>query len=206
MAEVAAIVLAAGAASRYRAADPSVISKLLVEFDGMAIVRRVVEAALASRARPAIVVTGHARTAIEAALDGLGVQFAFNADHAAGLAASLKAGVALVPNHASGAVVLLGDMPLVTPDLVDLLIDAFDAAPQASAVVPVFGGVRGNPVLLSRRLFPAVVQLSGDYGARKLIAGHADVIELEVAQDMVSLDIDTPEALREFQSRPEPAA
>jgi molybdenum cofactor cytidylyltransferase len=194
--EVAAVVLAAGTASRYRAADPSAPSKLVAELDGKPLVRHVAEAALGSRGRPVIVVTGHAREAVAAGLAGLPVQMAFNPEFAAGLAGSLATGLAAVPPTASAAIVLLGDMPRVTPALVDRLIDAFERAPQASAVVPLLRGARGNPVVLSRRLFADVRSLSGDEGARRLLARDPDVLEVNVEDDAIALDIDTPQALR----------
>ncbi len=113
------------------------------------------EAALASRARPVVVVTGHAREAVEAALAGLPVLFVDNAEFATGVASSLKAGVAALPGEVAGALVLLGDMPAVEAATLDRLIDAFAARPLALAAAPVHAGRRGNPVLLSRALLPA---------------------------------------------------
>ena len=73
--------------------------------DGKPLVRHAVEAALASRARPVVVVTGYAREAVEAALTGLPVVFVDNADFASGLSSSLKIGVAALPNGVAGALV-----------------------------------------------------------------------------------------------------
>src|SRR5271170_914074 len=111
MTEIAAIVLAAGRSSRYIAAGGAEVSKLVAEYRGEPLVRGVARAALTSRARPVVVVTGHARAEVEAALADLPVSFAFNPDFASGLASSLKAGIAAVPTAAAAVVVLLGDMP-----------------------------------------------------------------------------------------------
>ncbi len=192
---IAAIVLAAGTASRYRAADPVIATKLVAELDGVPLVRHVAMAALGSSARPVLVVTGHAAEAVAVALDGLDVRLVPNPDFAGGLATSLKAGVAALPATVLGVLVLLGDMPGVGPALLDRLIAAFEAHPETEAVVPVHRGRRGNPVLLARALFGAVHGLDGDEGARRLLA-DARVCEIEIADPAVVIDIDEPAALR----------
>jgi molybdenum cofactor cytidylyltransferase len=189
---VAAILLAAGQSTRFRAGGGNNVSKLVAEFAGRPLVRHVAEAALASRARPVIVVTGHARDEVMAALVGLPVTEVPNPLYASGLASSLKAGIAVLPATARGALVLLGDMPLVGAALLDQLIDAF--AERSEAVVPLHEGRRGNPVLIGRVLFPTIAALTGDEGARKIIAS-AKVAEVGVAGDAVTVDIDTPAAL-----------
>jgi molybdenum cofactor cytidylyltransferase len=197
MPEIAAILLAAGSASRFRAAGGGDASKLVAALAGKPLVRHAAEAALASTARPVIVVTGHDRRAVEAALAGLALRFVDNPDYAQGLASSLKTGIAALPESADGALVLLGDMPAVTPALIDSLIAAFGAHPEALAAAPVSEGRRGNPVLLSRALFPAIARLEGDEGARKLLAsaGPGQVAEVEAPGTASTLDVDTPEAL-----------
>jgi len=199
MVEIAAILLAAGASSRFKAAGGGEASKLVAPLTGKPLVRHAAEAALASRARPIIVVTGHDRGAVEAALDGLSLSFAHNSAYAQGLASSLQTGVAALPASAGGALILLGDMPAVTPALIDRLISAFDERPDALAAAPTLDGRRGNPVLLSRALFPAIAALSGDEGARKLLdrAGPRQMIEMETAGAGSILDVDTPQALAE---------
>ena len=194
MADYAAIILAAGQAARYRAGGGMEATKLIADVNGAAMVRLVALAALASRARPVVVVTGHAQKAVEAALAGLGLAVTHNLQFATGMASSLKAGVAAMPSEARGVVVLLADMPQVQASIIDQLIAALEAHPDARAAVPVFGGKRGNPVALSGAMFPALAGLSGDQGARKLLAGGG-VIEVATEDASVTLDIDTPEAL-----------
>ena len=145
---IAAVVLAAGRSTRMGA-----INKLIAEIGGKPLVRIAAEQALASRARPVIVVTGHERERVEAALAGLPVRFVHNPDYADGLGTSLKAGIAAVPADADGAIVCLGDMPQVDAALIDKLIAAFDPERGALVVVPSIDGQRGNPVVWSRRFF-----------------------------------------------------
>ncbi len=197
MTRVGAIVLAAGQSSRFRAAGGPDPTKLVAKLDGKPIVRRVVEAALATKARPVVVVTGYARDSVEAAVADLDVGVAFNPEFASGLASSLNAGLAAMPRDVAGALVLLGDMPWIEPRLADALIDAFLAREGALAAVPLREGRRGNPVLLSRGLFEAATRLTGDEGARGLIGalGAHELVEVEAPDTGVTFDIDTLEDL-----------
>ena len=113
---IAGVVLAAGRSSRMGGPN-----KLLEQIAGRPLVRIVVDAVLASRARPVIVVTGHQRERVEAALAGLPVRFVHNPHFADGLGTSLKAGIAALPAGADGAIVCLGDMPQVDAALIDRL-------------------------------------------------------------------------------------
>ena len=197
MAEIGAIVLAAGRATRFRAGGGAEPSKLVASLGGEPLVRHAARAALASRARPVVAVTGHAREDIEAALAGLDVVFAHNPDYATGIASSLKTGIAALPESVAGALILLGDMPAIDAGLLDRLIEAFAARSGALAAAPVHAGRRGNPVLLSRALFPAIAGIEGDEGARRLLraADPALVVEIPADGEAVALDIDTPEDL-----------
>ncbi len=101
-----------------------------------------------------------------------------------------------MPADADGAIVCLGDMPQVTPKLIDRLIGAFDPARGALVVIPTIDGKRGNPVLWSRRFFNDLTALEGDVGARHLIGGYAEAVaEVPVEDAAVLIDVDTPEAL-----------
>jgi molybdenum cofactor cytidylyltransferase len=189
---VAALVLAAGRSTRMGGPN-----KLLAEIGGKPLVRFVAEQALASRAAPVIVVTGHERAKVEAALAGLRVRFVHNPDYAGGLSTSLKAGLAALPPEADGAIVCLGDMPQVTAALIDRMLEAFDPARGALVVVPTIEGKRGNPVVWSRRFFPDLMALEGDVGARHLIGTHGDAVAEVPVEDSAALtDVDTPDALQ----------
>ena len=189
--KVAAIVLAAGRSTRMGGPN-----KLLAELDGKKLVRIVTEQALASKASEVIVVTGHQAELVEQALSDLDVRFVRNPDFAGGLASSVKAGIAAVPDTVDGAVVCLGDMPMVSSGLLDRLIAAFAPDRGNLIVVPVSEGRRGNPVLWSRRFFAELMTLDGDVGARHLIAKHTEAVaEVPVDGDSAFLDIDTPQAL-----------
>jgi molybdenum cofactor cytidylyltransferase len=187
----AAIILAAGRSTRMGGPN-----KLLAEIAGRPLVRIAAEQALASRARPVIVVTGHQREKVEAALAGIKVERVHNPDFAAGLSTSVRAGLAAVPPDVDGAVVCLGDMPQVDAALIDNLIAAFDPERGALVVVPTIAGKRGNPVVWSRRFFADLSALEGDVGARHLIGRYPEaVVEVPVNDGAALVDVDTPEAL-----------
>ncbi len=191
---VAAVVLAAGQSSRMAPRH-----KLLVEdAAGRPMIARVVDGVLASRARPVLVVTGHRAAEVQAALAGRPVRFVSASDYADGLSASLRAGLAAVPASALAALVVLGDMPLVTGSTIDRLIEAFDPDEGRTIVVPAHDGQLGNPVLWDRRYFPAMMALTGDSGARKLLRQHADAVTELGVDATVLRDFDTPESLHDL--------
>jgi molybdenum cofactor cytidylyltransferase len=188
---IAGVVLAAGRSSRMGGPN-----KLLAEIGGKPLVRIVVDAVLGSRARPVVVVTGHQRDKVEAALAGLPVKFAHNPHFADGLGTSLKAGIAALPAEVDGAIVCLGDMPQVDSALIDRLIGAFDPDHGALVVLPTIDGKRGNPVVWSRRFFPDLMAVEGDVGARYLIGRYTEAVaEVPLTGTAALTDVDTPEAL-----------
>src|SRR4051794_31596315 len=195
---IAAVILAAGRSTRMGGPN-----KLLAEIGGKSLVRIVAEQALASKAAPVIVVTGHQAADIAKALRGLKVDFVYNPDFADGLASSVKAGIAAVPAKADGAIVCLGDMPLIDAHLIDRLIAAFAPDRGGLIAMPVSDGRRGNPVLWSRRFFKELMTLDGDIGARHLIAKHGEAVaEVPVEGHGAFLDIDTPQALEAARLAP----
>jgi len=188
---VTAVILAAGRSTRMGGPN-----KLLADLGGKPLVRIVTEQALASKAKSVIVVTGHQADLVEKALDGLDVKFVRNPDFALGLASSVKAGVSAIPGEADGAVICLGDMPMISAQLIDHLIEAFAPDRGNLIAIPVSDGRRGNPVLWSRRFFNELMTLDGDIGARHLIAKHGEAVaEVPVEGFGAFLDVDTPQAL-----------
>jgi molybdenum cofactor cytidylyltransferase len=187
---VAAVVLAAGMARRMGT------NKLLEDVGGRPMIARVVDAFLASKAGPVVVVVGHEAARVRDALAGKQVVFVENPAYEEGLGASLRAGIAAVASMrdpaVDGALVALGDMPFVRPALVDQLIGAFDPRGAFSVCVPVHERKRGHPVLWSSRHFAEMAKLEGDVGARVLLERHADaVLQVPVEDPGIHLDVDT---------------
>lgn len=170
-------------------------NKLMALFDGKPLVRRTAERVLASKAVGTVVVSGHQRDRVRAALAGLDLAFTDNPDFADGLSTSLKAGIAALPASAAGALIVLGDMPGVASADFDRLIEAFAGSGGKAVVRASHDGRRGNPVLLPRSLFAAVAHLEGDTGARHLVETEGvEVIDVEIGAG-ASVDVDTREAL-----------
>lgn len=201
IARIAAVVLAAGRSTRMAR------NKLLIDMGGKPLVAHAVDAALEAGLAPVLVVTGHQAEAVQAALAGRPVTFVHNARFEDGMASSLQAGIAALSDDIDAALVCLGDMPSVGPRHMAAIAAAYAPESQRSICVPFSQGQRGNPVLLGRRFFPEIAQLSGDSGARPLLAAHADQVwPVELADDAVLTDLDTPEALAEFIGQQGPQA
>ena len=202
MSKVAAIILAAGESQRFGTGAED--NKVLATLDGVPLIRHVAEAALASQARPIVVVTGNAGPKIQTALSDLDLQFIHNPDPGAGLSRSLALGLDHLTEDISGALILLADMPYVTASLIDQLVAAFEMAPaDPFAVVPVHAGRRGNPVLLGKVIFAPVKAIEGDRGARSLIdALEHGVIEGLLDDRSIEIDVDTQEMLDHLREKP----
>jgi molybdenum cofactor cytidylyltransferase len=189
---VAAVVLAAGMSTRMGS------NKLLAEIEGEPLVRRVVRSIEASRARPIVVVTGHDAGLIRHALADTETMIVHNPGYRDGLSASLRTGIRAVA-ECDGAIVLLGDMPRVSSALIDKMISAFDLKSGRVICVAAHNGRRGNPVLFDRQFFPELEALSGDIGARNVVAQHQQLVcQIEADDDGPLVDIDTPEELKHF--------
>jgi molybdenum cofactor cytidylyltransferase len=200
-AKIGALLLAAGQSRRMGGPN-----KLLAEVDGTPMVAQVARRLLASRARPIIAVLGNQAEEVDAALGKLPVERVRNPEFAGGLSTSLKRGIVALPPDLDGALVCLGDMPLISGRHIDRLIAAFNPLEGRAIIVPTRRGKRGNPVLWSKRFFPEMAELAGDVGAKHLIGEHAELVaEVEMDDDAILVDIDTPEALDALTQRSKPA-
>ncbi len=199
---IAALILAAGRSTRMGGEN-----KLLAEIDGQPMVARVAQRLLASRARPIVAVLGNEADAVDSALGKLPVERTRNPDFREGLSTSLKRGLAQLPPDVEGVIVCLGDMPQVRGHHLDRLIAAFNPVEGREICVPVRRGKRGNPVLFSKRFFAEMASLAGDVGAKHLIGEYAEfVAEVEMDDEGVLVDIDTPEALAALREKRSAAA
>ena len=198
---IGALLLAAGQSRRMGGPN-----KLLAELDGAPMVAHVARRLLASRARPIIAVLGNQADAVDAALGNLPVERVHNPEFAGGLSTSLKRGITALPSDLDGVIVCLGDMPLISGRHLDGLIAAFNPLEGRAIIVPTRRGKRGNPVLWSKRFFPEMGEIAGDVGAKHLIGEHAELVaEVEMGDDSVLVDIDTPDALDALRQKRKPA-
>jgi CTP:molybdopterin cytidylyltransferase MocA len=184
---VAGVLLAAGQGSRFGR------PKALVELGGRTLAQRGVDTLRAGGASPVLVVTG----AVPVPLDG--VLTVDNPDWATGMGSSLRAALRYFQQDpataAQAIVVALADQPLVGPEPVTRLIDAYRAG--ATVAVATYDGKPRNPVLLAREHWPEVYQLAtGDRGARAFLRARPDLVTpVECADVGRADDIDTAEDL-----------
>ena len=193
---IAGLVLAAGQSRRMGEQN-----KLLLDIQNRPMVQHIVSELNASQVCGIWVVTGHQAEQVEQALAASPVQFVHNPAYAEGLSASLKAGLAALPDDIDGVLVCLGDMPDIKQPLINQLIAAFDPLEGRAICVPTHQGKRGNPVLWSKRFIPEMMDLAGDSGAKHLLGEYSDsVCELETRDKAVLLDLDSPEALAAYRA------
>jgi molybdenum cofactor cytidylyltransferase len=186
-----AVVLAAGSGSRFGG------GKLLAPWRGGVLLDGALAAAFDAPVRSVTVVTGAEAVRIGAAARAFEprVRIVHAPDHAEGMGASLRTAVASLPADATGVFVFLGDMPRVPVSVLRPLAQALAAGSPAAA--PVFQGRRGNPVLIGRELFPELLRLTGDAGARSVLQSLGDRLALvDAPDDGVLFDVDQPSDLR----------
>lgn len=181
---IAGVVLAAGRATRFGG------TKVLAGLHGTPVVRHVVARLKEAGLSPLVVVAGAQRDEIAAALEGAGVEVVTNPNPDAGLSASLRVGVDALPDYVGAFVVALGDQPLIDPDVVRRLAEAWNQS-NAAAVVPEYRDGRGNPVLFDATLRRRLAALSGDAGARELLRQLGDRLGRISVEADAPRDVDT---------------
>ena len=181
---IAGVVLAAGASTRFGG------QKLLAPLDGTPVVRWSVEALLAADLAEVVVVLGRDAVEVRAAVVGLPVRCVVNPAYGEGMSTSLRAGIGALGSVVRAAVVALGDQPRVGPAVVRALCDAYRHTRQP-LVVPSYAGARGNPVLVDRSLFGELLAVTGDEGARGVIARDPARVHRVEFPFAMPLDVDT---------------
>jgi molybdenum cofactor cytidylyltransferase len=194
------LVLAAGASSRMRGLD-----KLVTEIDGQSLLRRVVDAALATCA-PVAVTLPVAAEARRRALGGLPVSLIDIPDAAMGMSRSIARGIQSLTGTAGpedGVMILPGDMPeLATPDLSNLIAE-FCTAPNAIIRGGTDDGQAGHPTIFPRALWPELCKVEGDEGGRSVLQRHHDRVRIvPLPGTMAVLDLDTPEDWAAYLGHP----
>ena len=182
-APVAGVVLAAGSSTRMGE------NKLLFRLDGETLVARAARIAARAGLDPVIVVLGHDAARVERELEGVACLRIRNADHASGQGSSFRAGIAAVPPSAPAAVVLLADMPHVTPAMIEALLERRRES-GAALVVSEYGGVHAPPTLYGRSLFPEIA--AGLGCGRDVVRGHRTEAEAVAFPAEHLADLDEP--------------
>ena len=204
---IAAIILAAGSSSRMGGGR----HKLLLPLADRPVLAHVLDAALASVARPIILVLGHQSETVRASIadylthpDLIVVE---NPNYLEGMSTSMRTGIQTLLARQSpgveemptsaGALILLGDQPLVTTEIINTLITAQQVTGKR-IVAPLYEGKRGNPTLFAASLFPELLDVSGDEGGRSVLTTHKDELAtVEVGSAVTNYDVDTWEAYQQ---------
>ncbi len=193
---VHALVLAAGRSTRMQDGF-----KLLEPVAGKPIISHVVDAALESDVDGVSVVVGHRSDDVATVLGKRAVLFINNPDYTEGLSTSLRVGLNSLSPSDTGAIVLLGDMPLIKSAVINRLLEVFLSTDGRSICVPVHRGKRGNPVVWPAHLFSEMAAITGDKGARALLRQHHEtVVEVECDDNSIFIDIDRREDLKSFSA------
>jgi len=191
---VAAIVLAGGAASRMG------LPKLLLSWKGETLIHRVSRIALEGGMAPVIVVTGAGADKVNAAIKDLSVTAVINPNWEKGQSTSVRVGIKALPKEVNAVIFLLGDQPFVSPLLIRELIKSYSLSHPA-ILAPFVGGKRGNPVLFDRSIFKVLTELKGDTGARSIFRQYPPTA-MPWDDERLLFDIDTPEDYQKLTDTP----
>ncbi|MGB1843240.1 MAG: nucleotidyltransferase family protein [Thalassobaculaceae bacterium] len=195
--DIHAVLLAAGRSERMGRNN-----KLLLNVDGIPLVRKSAINILNSNVTSITVVTGFDENKIVNALSGLNVNFVKNINFREGLSSSLKAGLANITPTPSAVIICLADMPKIQPEHINQLIENFNPLKGWEICIPTNNGKRGNPVLIGSRFFPYIFETSGDFGAKQIMKQHSDkIVEVEIGTSDIHFDIDTQDEYENFTTR-----
>ena len=195
--DIHAVLLAAGRSERMGRNN-----KLLLNVDGIPLVRKSAINILNSDVTSMTVVTGFDENKIVNALSGLNVNFVKNINFREGLSSSLKAGLANITPTPSAVIICLADMPKIQPEHINQLIENFDPLKGWEICIPTNNGKRGNPVIIGSRFFPYIFETSGDFGAKQVMKQHSDkIVEVEIGTSDIHFDIDTQDEYENFTTR-----
>jgi len=182
----AAIVLAAGLSLRMGR------PKLLLELEGRPIIRHAIERVISAGIRRVFVVAGPEHEALAGALEGLPVRFVVNPTPEAGQGSSVSVGVRSLPAGTTAVLIALGDQPGVPTEVIPALLEALKL-PGKSIAAPRYADGLGNPVLFAASVFPELLALPGDRGARTVVERDPSRLAQVDVPSRMPRDIDTPE-------------
>ena len=198
-ADLSGIVLAAGSSSRMEGAN-----KLLLPWQEQCVLQVVVEQICEVGLGEVVVVTGHQRAEVEEALSRYPVRQVHNPNFDEGMAASIRVGVEAAVSE-QGYLFALGDMPQIAGKTIRKVAEALKS--RDIIAVPVRDGRRGHPVAIGSTYRNALLALTGDRGARPVLAKNAaNVVEVPVEDKGIFVDVDTQEAYSAALEATPPAA
>lgn len=184
---ISAIVLAAGSSRRMGT------QKLLLPFGRGTVIEHIVDQLIESSVKDIRIVTGHKGLQIADVLSDRDISMVTNPDHGSGMLSSVRCGLSGLPENCHAVMVLLGDQPSITSDLINQLIHAFEKTNKGIAV-PLYNCKRGHPLLFPISYIPEIMKSFNNVGLRGLLVAHPDdIFELRVSSPSVISDMDLPE-------------
>ena len=194
---VGAVLLAAGEGARMGG-----VAKPLIRLQGVPLINRQLIALSGAGVDEVVVVTGHAREAIEAQVQAFPVTLAHNPAYAEGQQGSVRVGLAALSGHFDAVFVVLADQPLIgSADLTELMA-AFKKRPAGNVVVPVVGGQRGNPIVLDDVARSQILASDTNLGCRHLIERQPELVHVhETSNTRFITDLDTLQDVEQLAQR-----
>ena len=180
------VLLAAGESSRLGR------SKQLLSYNNETLLHYCSQAASNSDGNPVVVVLGAQAEVLKKEITGNNVHVTVNANWKEGMASSIRYGInelVRISPSIEGAVLMVCDQPYVTSTLINSLLTAHQKTGKL-IVACAYADTFGPPVLFHKTLFPHLLQLKGDVGARSVIGQHSDAVEV-IPFPEGTLDIDT---------------
>jgi molybdenum cofactor cytidylyltransferase len=194
---IGAVLLAAGAGRRMGG-----VAKPLICLQGVPLIRRHLVALSGAGVDEVVIVTGYARDAIEAQVQGFPVTLAHNDAHEQGQEGSVRVGLGALNGPFDAVFVVLGDQPTIGAADLTELIAAFKKRPSGHVVVPVVGGQRGNPILLDDVAHAQILASDMNLGCRHLIERQPELVHVHDTENTRFItDLDTVEDVRALAER-----
>ena len=185
--KISATILAAGQSLRM---DND--NKLLLPIEGVAIIQHVCKTVLSANINPVIVVTGYENEIVSQAIPKEVDNIVYNSDWNSGMSSSIYKGISSLPENVDGNMIVLGDMPMISTDTLQLLIDQFIKQKGRLIIYPIYEGRQANPVIFPKKYFSEILSLTGDRGCKKILKQYAEnVIGIPIQSQEVVLDCDT---------------
>lgn len=197
MSRVCGILLAAGESRRMGS-----VNKLALPIGGLPLLRRSALTLLASRLQKLVVVLGHEADTARSLIEDLELKMVYNERYTEGQMSSVHCGLEALTDACDGVMIGLADQPLLTPEDINVLIDAFAGRERGSILVPTYRGQRGNPIVLANEHREAILSGGRNLGCKRLVERNPEwVTTVEMDTEHVVFDLDTPENYAALQRR-----
>ena len=162
---ISSILLAAGQSERMEGEN-----KLIKEIRGFPLIKHSIKNILTSPIEELIIVLGYQKETIEKLIDkNEKIKIVFNKDFKNGIASSIKTGIKYLSKKSEAFFICLGDMPEVNNEVYSKLIDSKKNNQKKEIFVPYYENQQGNPILFSITMKDKLEEVSGDFGAKKII-------------------------------------